>query len=59
MTAFVCTILKIEHHDVVSSGIFTDEYRNKCPLEWTPYALYTEEEPIESYMVEVTAEASF
>jgi hypothetical protein len=37
--AFVCTVRKIEHHDVVSSGIFADEFPDKHPQEWTKQAL--------------------
>jgi hypothetical protein len=57
--AFVRTVCEIEHHDVVSSGIFEDEFRDKGPREWTKQALKTLEEVTESYMVEVIAEASF
>jgi hypothetical protein len=49
----------MEHHDVFSSGIFVDEFRDKGPREWTKQALKTQEEAMESYMVEVIAEASF
>jgi len=54
--AFVCTVREIEHHDVVSSGIFADEFPDKRPHEWTKQALITLEEATEAYMVEVTAE---
>ena len=57
--AFIRTVREIEHHDVVSSGIFADEFRDKGPREWTKQALKTLEEATESYMVEVIAEASF
>jgi len=53
--AFVCTVCEIEHHDVVSSGIFADEFPDKSPREWTKLALITLEEATEAYMVEVTA----
>ena len=53
--AFVRTVREIEHHDVVSSGIFADEFPDKRPHEWTKQALITLEEATEAYMVEVTA----
>jgi len=53
--AFVRTVREIEHHDVVSSGIFADEFPDKRPREWTKQALITLEEATEAYMVEVTA----
>jgi len=46
----------MEHHDVVSSEMFLDEFPDKHPREWTKQALITPEEAIEAYMVEVTAE---
>ena len=54
--AFVRTVHEIEHHDVVSSGMFADELPDKHPHEWTKQALITLEEATEAYMVEVTAE---
>jgi len=54
--AFIHTVRKIEHHDVVSSGIFADEFPDKHPCVWTKQALITLEEAMEEYMVEVTAE---
>jgi len=54
--AFVRTVREIEHHDVVSSGIFADEFPDKHLREWTKQALITLEEAMEAYMVEVTAE---
>jgi hypothetical protein len=53
---FVRTVCEINHHDVVSSGIFADEFPDKRPREWTKQALITLEEATEAYMVEVTAE---
>jgi hypothetical protein len=53
---FVRTVHEIEHHDVVSSGIFEDEFPDKRPCEWMKQALNTLEEAMEAYMVEVTAE---
>jgi hypothetical protein len=53
--AFVRTVHEIEHHDVVSTGIFTDEFPDKRPCEWTKQALITLEEATEAYMVKVTA----
>jgi len=58
MKAFIRTVCEIEHHDVISSGIFADEFGDKGPREWTKQALKTLEEATESYMVEVIAEAS-
>ena len=51
--AFVRTVHEIEHHDVISSGIFADEFRYKRPWEWTKPARKILEEATESYMVEV------
>jgi hypothetical protein len=57
--AFVHTVRKIEHHDVVSSGMFMDEFRDKSHREWAKQTLKTLDEDTESYMVEVIAESSF
>jgi hypothetical protein len=54
--AFVCTVHEIEHDDVVSSGIFADEFPDKRPQEWMKQALVTLEEDTEAYMVEVAVE---
>jgi len=51
--SFVWTVREIEHHEVISSGIFADEFRDKRPREWMKKALKTLEEATESYMVEV------
>jgi len=59
MKAFVRTVCEIEHHDVVSSGIFPYEFPDKGPWEWTKQAVKTQEEATESYMFEVIAESSF
>jgi hypothetical protein len=53
--AFVRTVHEIEQHDVVSSGIFADEFPDKHPREWTKQALITLEEGTEAYMVVVIA----
>jgi hypothetical protein len=53
---FIGKVCKIEHHNVVSSGIFADEFPDKHPHEWTKQALFTLVEATEAYMVEVTAE---
>jgi len=53
--AFVLTVREIEHHDVVSSGIFAHEFGDNRPREWTKQAFKIFEEAMESYMVEVTA----
>ena len=57
--AFVPIVREIEHHDVVSSGIFPDEFHDKCPRAWMKKALNTLEEPMEAYMVEVIADSHF
>jgi hypothetical protein len=54
--AFVRTVREIEHHNVVSSGIFPDEFPDKRPHKWTKQALITSGEATEAYMVVVTAE---
>jgi len=48
---------KIEHHNVVSSGIFADKFLDNHPQEWTKQALITFREAMEAYMVEVVAES--
>jgi len=53
--AFIRTVHELEHHDVARSGIFTGEFRDKGPWEWTKQALKTVKEATESYMVEVVA----
>jgi len=45
--AFVHAVSQIEHHDVVSSGILTDKYRDKHPHEWTKQASTTLENAAE------------
>jgi len=57
--SFVRTVREMEHHDVISAGVFADEFRDKRPREWTKQALKTLEKATESYMVEVIAAASF
>jgi hypothetical protein len=57
--AFVRIVHEIEHHNVVSSAIFGDDFCEEGPREWTNQALKTPEEAMESYMVEVIAKASF
>jgi len=52
----VRTVHEIEHYNVVSSGIFAEEFPDKRPCEWTKQALITLEEATEAYMLEVTAE---
>jgi hypothetical protein len=54
--AGVRTVREIKQHDVVSSGIFAEEFPDKHPREWSIEALTTLEEATEAYMVEVTAE---
>jgi len=57
--AFLCTVREIEHHEVVRLGIFTNEFHDKCPREWTKHASITLEEATEAYMVEVIAESHY
>jgi hypothetical protein len=45
----------MEHHDVVSPGIFIDKFPDKHPQEWMKQALFTLEQATEVYMVELTA----
>jgi hypothetical protein len=54
--AYVSTFREIEHHDVVSSGIFADEFPDKRPHEWTKQALITLGKATEANIVKVTAE---
>ena len=46
------------NHDVNSSGIFADQFRDQGPQEWAKQASKTFEEATKSYMVEVIAESS-
>jgi hypothetical protein len=55
--AFVHTVRKIEHLDVLSSGIFADEFRDLHPQVWTKQALINLEEATEAYLVEVLAKS--
>jgi len=54
--ALVWTVRKIEHHDVVSSGMFPDEFHDKHSRQWTKQAVITMVEATEACMVEVIAE---
>ena len=54
--AFVRTVREMEHHDVVSAGIFAHKFPDRHPREWTKQELITLEEVTEVYMLEVTAE---
>jgi len=49
----------MEHHDVVSSAILTDEFHDKHPQEWTKQVLNTSQEAMEADMVEVIAKSHF
>jgi len=53
--AYVRTDCAIEHHGVVSSGIFGDEIPDKHPREWTKQDLINLQEPMKAYMIEVIA----
>jgi len=57
--AFVRTVGEIEHHDVVHSGIFADEFPDKYSREWTIPAWITWEEATQLYIVEAIAEFHF
>jgi len=46
----------MEYDDVISSGIFTDEFCDKGPWEWMNQDLITVEEAMEVYIIEVVAE---
>jgi len=54
--AYVRTVYAIEHHNDVSSGIFTNVLHDKHPCEWTKQAVITSEEALDAYMVEVIAQ---
>jgi len=54
---FVHTVRKIEQHDVVSSGILSDDFPDKHQRQWMKHALITLEKATEAYMVEVLAES--
>jgi len=49
----------MEHHNLISSGIFSENFRDKGSREWTEEAWKTLEEATELYMVEVIADSSF
>jgi hypothetical protein len=53
---FVHNFRKIEHHDVLSSGIFADEFPDKYHRELMKQDLITLQEAVKVYMVKVTAE---
>jgi hypothetical protein len=57
--AFVRTVREIEHHDVVNSGIFADEFADKRPRLWTRSAFKVLEEVSETYMIEVSLSVQF
>jgi len=52
----VHTAFKIKHHDVVSSGIFANEFSDKHPCEWTKLALTAQDDPTNAFTLEVIAE---
>jgi hypothetical protein len=51
--AFVRTVQEIEHHEVVNSGQFADEFEDKSNRIWTKTAIKDLESATESYMVKV------
>jgi hypothetical protein len=57
--AFLNRVCKIKHHDVVSSAMFVDEFRDTDFREWPKQALNSLDEAAGSYMVKVIAESSF
>jgi hypothetical protein len=56
---FVSMVRLIEHHDVVSSVVFVDEYHYWSPPTCMKQALITLQEATEAYMLEVTAEFQY
>jgi hypothetical protein len=57
--ACVPTVHKIDQRDIVSSGIFTDEFHDKHPWEWMKQALKTLEVATELHIVEVIPGSHF
>jgi hypothetical protein len=55
----LATVREFKHHDVLSPGIFTDEFHYNCPPEWIYQSLITLEKAIEAYMVEDIAESHY
>ena len=55
--AFVRTVREIEQHDLISSGDFVGEFRDRGRQERTEHAVMSRAEATESYMVEVIAES--
>jgi hypothetical protein len=56
--ASVRTVCKIKHHNVVSTGIFADEFPDEGPYQWAKQALVTLEEATEVHMLEVIVRGS-
>jgi len=48
----------MDHHDVVSCGIFANKFSDKNPREWTKRAFTTLEDAMEAYMVQEIAESN-
>ena len=57
--AFVPTVHEIEHHQVASSEIFTEEFFDQHHQEGMTQASITIEEVTDAYMVEVVAKCHF
>jgi len=57
MRAVICTVREVEHHDVASSGIVTNESPDKHPCECTKQTLIIVEEATEAYIVKVITES--
>jgi len=55
----VHTVSKNEHHEVVSSRMNTNQFRDKCLRDWTKKAVITLKEATEAYMVEVIAASQY
>jgi len=53
--AAICTVRQIQRHDVISAGIFTDEFPDMHPREGMKQAVFTWEGAMEVYVVEVIA----
>jgi hypothetical protein len=55
MKAFVRTVREIDYHDVISSGLFVEEFPDQHPHVWVKQSLITLPEATEAYLVEAIA----
>jgi hypothetical protein len=53
----VRTVHEIEHHDVMSSAIYSDEFHGNCPQQWTKQASINIEKATENSLEKVIADA--